>query len=211
MKKLLPLIALLLFTCFVQAQRKVSYNNRLGLGADLTYFQLHSSDIAINSQLGFMGTAGTRGNFRDDFDLIYGVSIFQNKFSVQEALTLQDIDLSQIGVEFRLLLAWKVAQSDYFSLEIGPAMMINSEFQLADDRFESAIIGRLNPIAINSFKEVSPINLNGVVGFSAGARDIRITAHYHYAFIDALAGKNLADENLKGNTAFASAGIRFYF
>ncbi len=207
----LLVFALLAFTTVNAQSRNRSYNNRIGLGGDVTYFQLHNQHVNINSGTGFMGTAGTRGNFRDDFDLIYGVSIFSNNFTVQENLTLEDIDMNMIGVEFRLMLAWKVAQSDYFSVEVGPAFMLNSEFKIKDDRFENAIIGGANPIAIQSFKEVSPINLNGVVGFSAGARSFRLTAHYHYGFLDALASKDLAGNDLNGNVGFATAGLRIYF
>ena len=87
-----------------------------------------------------MGTAGTRGNFRDDFYWICGVSIFSNNFMVQENLMLEDIDMNVIGVQFRSLLAWKVAQSDYFSVEVRPAFMLKSEFKIKGDRFENAII-----------------------------------------------------------------------
>lgn len=209
--KILLIIVLCTVTTTYAQGRKTSYDNRIGLGADLTYVQLQNDHVQINSGTGFMVTAGTRGEFRDDFDLVYGVSIFSNNFSVQENGTLEAIDLNMIGVEFRLLLAWKVAQSDYFSIEAGPAVMLHSEFRNDDNRFENAVIGGANAISLNSFKEVSPFNVNGVVGFSGGSRDLRLTVHYHYGFIDTLAGKDLAGTNLKGNVGFATAGLRFYF
>lgn len=209
------IFSLLIITCVAQlalAQRKTSYNNRLGLGIDATMVQLASTDVKITSDTGFMGYLETRGNFRDDFDLIYAIGIFNNKFSTQELATQQDIDLSVIGVEFKFLLAWKLAQSDYFSLEVGPALMINGAYKLADNRLEDALVGSFNaPIAVSEFQKTNPVNLNGIIGFSGGLRNVRLTAHYHYGFFNALSGTNVVGGELKGNSSFVSAGLRFYF
>jgi len=56
-----------------------------------------------------------------------------------------------------------------------------------------------------------PVNLNGVIGFSAGARNFRATVHYHYSLVDSLTGTNLIGDDIDGNFSFLSVGARFYF
>ncbi|WP_206052094.1 hypothetical protein [Nonlabens xiamenensis] len=192
--------------------RKTTYNNRLGLGADATFFQFSSPDVDVQGETGWSLNFETRGDFRDDFDLIYSLGIFNQQFSVQEQPTGDQIDMNMLGVEIKFLLAWKVAQSDYFSIEAGPALMLNGELKVKEDRYDEAVIGTAaQPVTMEEFQNTSPINLNGVIGFSGGTRNIRLTAHYHYAFFNALTGTNVGGEDLEGNFSYISAGLRFYF
>lgn len=192
--------------------RKTSFNNRLGLGVDATFFNISSDDVEVTQGTGFSINFETRGDFRDDFDLIYSLGIFNHNFSVNENLTGDQIDMSMLGVEIKFLLAWKIAQSDYISIEAGPALQLNGELKIdKEDRYEESFTGGLNPIQLKEFQDTMPVNLNGVVGFSGGVRNFRVTAHYHYSFVDALTGTNTADQDIDGNFSFISVGARFYF
>lgn len=192
--------------------RKISYNNRLGLGVDATFFNITSDDVEVTQGTGFSINFETRGDFRDDFDLIYSLGIFNHNFSVNENLTGDQIDMNMLGVEIKFLLAWKIAQSDYFSIEAGPALQLNGELKIDnEDRYEESFTGGFNAVQLNELQNSMPVNLNGVVGFSGGVRDFRITAHYHYSFVDALTGTNAAGQDIDGNFSFISVGARFYF
>lgn len=192
--------------------RKTSYNNRLGLGVDATFFNISSDDVEVTQGTGFAINFETRGDFRDDFDLIYSIGIFNHNFSVNENLTGDQIDMSMLGVEIKFLLAWKIAQSDYFSIEAGPALQLNGELKIDnEDRYEESFTGGLNSIQLKEFQNTMPVNLNGVVGFSGGVRNFRVTAHYHYSFVDALTGTNATGQDIDGNFSFISVGARFYF
>jgi hypothetical protein len=197
---------------YVAMSRKYSYNNRLGLGGDATFFNIISDDVDVAQGTGWSANFETRGDFRDDFDLIYSLGIFNHNFSVNENFTNNKIDMSMIGVEIKFLLAWKIAQSDYFSIEAGPALQLNGELKIGnEDRYEESFIGGLNPIALKEFQNTMPVNLNGVIGFSAGARNFRATVHYHYSLVDSLTGTNLIGDDIDGNFSFLSVGARFYF
>ncbi|MEO9952240.1 hypothetical protein [Nonlabens sp.] len=195
------------------ATRKYSYNNRIGLGGDATFFNIDSDKVQVNQGTGWSASLETRGDFRDDFDMIYSIGIFNHNFSVNENITNDQIDMSVIGAEVKFLLAWKIAQSDFFSIEAGPALQLNGELKIDDeDRYENSFTGGLvNPIILKDFQETSPINVNGIIGFSGGARNFRVTAHYHYSFIDALAGTTVSGDNIDGNFSFISVGGRLYF
>jgi hypothetical protein len=197
---------------YVSTTRKYSYNNRLGLGGDATFFNITSDDVNVTQGTGWSVNFETRGDFRDDFDLIYSLGIFNHNFSVNENVTNDKIDMSTLGVEIKFLLAWKIAQSDYFSIEAGPALQLNGELKIGnEERYGESFIGGSNPVAIQEFQNTMPVNLNGVIGFSGGARNFRVTAHYHYSLVDSLTGTNLIGDDIDGNFSFLSVGVRFYF
>lgn len=197
---------------YVPITREYSYNNRLGLGGDATFFNITSDDVVVTQGTGWSANFETRGDFRDDFDLIYSLGVFNHNFSVNENVTNDQIDMSMLGVEIKFLLAWKIAQSDYFSIEAGPALQLNGELKIDnEDRYGESFIGGSNAVVLKEFQNTMPVNLNGVIGFSFGARSFRVTAHYHYSLVDSLTGTNFIGEDIDGNFSFISVGARFYF
>ncbi|MGJ8683015.1 MAG: hypothetical protein ACSHWW_00230 [Nonlabens sp.] len=211
MKIFLPLIATFLFLSTAHAQRNYSYNNRIGLGIDATFFNLQTDDVAVEGKVGWSAGLETRGAWKPYWNMIFGIQLFNNKFSVKEALTQDDIEMSVIGAEVKLLWAYKIANRDYLSLEVGPAFAFNGEFKVADRRYEESIIDGSSAVTVKSFQETSPININGIIGLSGGLEQIRFSAHYHYAFLDVLNGKNALSEELNGNMSYITAGVRLYF
>lgn len=211
MKRVLFTTIILCFALQLNAQRRSSYNNLLGIGADLTSFNLQTDDVQVNSKIGWAAGLETRGKFRPYADLIFGIQLFNNKFSVEEAITGDEIDMSVIGAEVKFLYAAKPWRSENFSFEIGPALSFNGEYKVEDSRYEESIIAGDSAVLVSSFQETTPINFSGIVGFSAGARKLRFNVHYHYAFLDALNGKNAFSEELNGTMSYLSFGVRAYF
>lgn len=200
---------LLSFSAF--AQRPYSYNNRIGIGVDATFFNLQTEDVVVSGAVGWSAGLETRGDYRPYWDLIFGIHLFNHKFSVQEALTQDQIDMSVIGAEVKLLWAYNIANRDFLSLEVGPAVSFNGEFKLENDKYEDSIIDGSGAVTVESFQQTSPINVNGIIGLSGGTEHIRLSAHYHYAFLDVLNGKNALSEELNGNMSYITAGVRLYF
>lgn len=211
MKLYLSFIATFLLCLCAYAQRTYSYNNKLGIGLDATFFSLTTDDVAVNGKVGWSAGLETRGDFRPYWDLIFGIHLFNNKFSVQESLTLDEIEMNVIGAEVKLLWAYKIANKDFLSIEAGPGVSFNGEFKVADRRYEESIINGSSAVAVSSFQETSPININGIIGLSGGTEKIRFSAHYHYAFLDVLNGKNAFSEELNGNMSYITTGVRLYF
>ncbi|PQJ31490.1 hypothetical protein BST92_05925 [Nonlabens arenilitoris] len=211
MKHILAFTAVILLAFYSNAQRRQASNNRLGIALDATFFSLNTDDVAVDGKVGWSAGLETRGSSTPYWDMIFGIHLFNNKFSVQEALTLDEIDMSVIGAEVKLLWAYKIDNREYLSLEIGPAVSFNGEFKVADKRYEDSVITGSSAVTVSSFQETSPVNINGIVGLSGGLDKIRFSAHYHYAFLDVLNGKNALSEELNGNMSYITAGVRFYF
>lgn len=206
------IILLIIFCSIAQvnAQRFSSKINRLGLGADATFLQLESDAVNVQTEIGYAGYLETRGEFSRFFDVIYSVGIFNHNIKLEEFATPELIDASMLGAEIKFLFAFRPFLNEYLTIEAGPAFLLNGEFKI-DDADKSRFIGAEVPVLLEEFQNTNPINLNGVVGISIGTNNIRATAHYHYAFFNALDSVDTTGQELEGNLSYLSAGLRFYF
>ncbi len=210
MKPFLTFLALICLIAQLEAQQFRASINRLGLGADATFLQLDSDAINSSSKIGFAGYLETRGDFSRSFDVIYSIGIFNHHIELEEFATNQTIDASMLGAEVKFLFAYRPFRSEYLTIEAGPAVMLNGEWNY-DDEDNLSLLGSQTPIILEEFEKTNPINLNGVVGISVGTNTIRATAHYHYSFFDALDGVDTLGNELDGKLSYLSAGLRVYF
>lgn len=211
MKFFLLLISTFLCCHAINAQRNYSYNNKIGVGIDATFFNLQSEDVAVNGKIGWSAGLENRSSYRPFIDFIFGIHLFNNKFSVQEAISLDEIEMNVIGAELKFLLAYKIANKNYLSLEAGPALSFNGEFKVANSNYDDSIITGPSAVTIASFQQTTPFNVNGIIGLSGGLEKIRVSIHYHYSFLDVLNGKNFNSEELNGNMGYVTAGVRYLF
>lgn len=197
---------------YIQAQRYTPINY-LGIGVEATSYRLDIDDLTVDSNLGYKFVLETRGQIRDDFDFIYSLGVYNHNFSTRELLTNQEIEFSQLGAELNFLFAWKIAQSNHFSIELGPSLLFNGDYKLKDESaFENSQIGSLsNTITVSEFQKNNPFNVNGVIGFSTGVTHFRLMAHYHYGFLNNLSGQDNLGNDLEGKASFYTFGLRFYF
>ncbi|BAO54837.1 hypothetical protein [Nonlabens marinus] len=210
MKSYLPFIFLVFALLQTSAQRFSANINRLGIGADATFLQLESDAILSQTSTGFAAYLESRGEMSRSFDVIYSIGIFNHNLELQEFATDETIETNLLGAEVKFLFAFRPLGNEYLTIEAGPALMINGEFKI-DEVDQNKFIGSDTPIAITEFEKTTLINLNGVAGLSAGTNNIRLTAHYHYAFFDALDGMDTTDNELEGKLSYLSAGVRVYF
>lgn len=208
-----PFLLVFTFICTltqVHAQRFSSKVNRLGIGADATFLKLESSAVNTQTKIGYTGYLETRGEFSRSFDVLYAVGIFSHAIQVEEFTSKDLIEASMLGAEVKFMFAFRPFSNEYLTLEAGPALMLNGEFDF-DDIDKSKVVGTEVPVTIEEFQKTNMVNLNGVIGLSAGTNHIRLTAHYHHAFFDALDGVDSLGNELNGDISYLSAGIRFYF
>ncbi len=194
----------------VNAQRFSANINRLGIGADATFLQLDSEAINSQTKMGFAGYLESRGEMSRSFDVIYSIGIFNHNLEINEFATDDIIETNLLGAEVKFLFAFRPLGNEYLTIEAGPALMINGEFKI-DEADQNRFVGSEIPIAVTEFEKTTLINLNGIAGLSAGTNNIRLTAHYHYAFFDALDGVDTVGNELEGKLSYLSAGIRVYF
>ena len=79
------------------SQRNFDHYNRLGVTGGYTLFDITSSDLTTKQAGGFMFGFTTRGSFRNNFDLIYGLNFYNSKVEVLGSNPDSFLDTQYIG------------------------------------------------------------------------------------------------------------------
>jgi hypothetical protein len=195
MKKSLLYIALL-FSMTVFAQHGYRDGNRIGISAGLTQTALMTSNFNSKAATGWTGGFSVRGNYYNDFSMIFGMQLFKNQFSVEtKSPTLQNEEVmyNSIGAQIRLLLSYNIVK-DHVSLDFGPVLQVNDKLKLDSNMENNTISGTL--LTANDIVDVTKINGNFYAGISAGNRRVRAIVCYQYGLNNFLNKLN-ADDTLK--------------
>ena len=225
-KSLLIALLAISFTTSVDAQRRggTSEYNMIGVKLGGSHFNIETDNFTLVPDYGFIGGLSTRGNFYNNWDLQFGISIGNNNVKVQGRQTLasasEDINFSMLNAQLHLLFGYKIIgnqrnmRSDFkLTAELGPVLMVNGKMKYSNDRYETYIIDGTN-ITAEQIQNISTINGTGVVGLSAGIERFRVFGHYHYGFTNILGKLNDIEgntEDFKGNVNMFQFGILFYF
>ena len=156
--------------------------NRIGLSAGISQTTLFTKNFNAKPELGFAGGLSVRGNYYNNWSMIYGMQFFSNSFSI-ETTSNQDVKYSIQGVQVRLLFSYNVVK-DHVSLDFGPVLQINGKLGLSASDENRIIKGTL--LKANDIVDVSPVSGNFYLGCSAGSRTIRAVIFYEYGFTNLL-------------------------
>lgn len=210
-KKLIVLM--LLATTFGYAQYGYRDGNRIGLSAGISQTTLFTNNFDASPGMGFAGGLSVRGNYYNNWSMIYGMQFFSNNFSLESSLN-QEMKYNLQGVKVRLLLSYNVVE-DHVSLDFGPVLQINGKLK-TDASNESRII-KGTMLTANQIEDVSPVSGNFYLGVSAGSRTVRAVLFYEYGFTnilnklnkdDALVALNNGDQ-FKGNLGCINGQVIF--
>ena len=212
MKK--KIIILLLFTTtFGFAQYGNRSGNRIGLSAGVSQTTLFTNNFDTKPEMGFSGGLSVRGNYYNNWSMIYGMQFFSNNFSLESTLN-QKLKYNVQGVQVRLLLSYNVVQ-DHVSLDFGPVLQINGKLGIAVTDENKTIKGTL--LKADDIVDVSPVSGNFYLGFSAGGKVVRAVIFYEYGFTNILSKLNKNDElqelnngdSFKGNLGTINGQVIF--
>ena len=198
-KALLVTVVLLIFS-EISAQRNYDDYNLLGLQAGVNFFNINTSDLVTEQQSGFGGGFTTRGSFRDNFDLIYGLTFLSTNIGVlggplttspsDKEFIKYNIPNAQLNFQGSLNIVKK-----HLSVEFGPILNVNGKMKLDNENFENYLIDGYTTIRAQDITDISTINVRLMGGLTAGIENFRITAHYQYGVTNIL--KKLNDQNLE--------------
>lgn len=217
MKKLFFTLLLLVSTTIVFAQYNNRDGNRIGLSAGVSQSTLFTSNFDSKPRIGFAGGLSVRGNYYNNWSMIYGMQFFINNFSLETTtptFAKKDTQFSVSGAQVRLLLSYNVVE-DHVSFDFGPVLQINSELTTKDEDKNNIINGKL--LQAKQISDISRINGNFYVGFSAGSKVVRAVVFYEYGFTNILNKLNNEDglillnnnDKFKGNIGTISGQIIF--
>ena len=187
--------------------------NRIGLSGGISQTSLFTSNFKSEHAMGFAGGISVRGNYYNDWSMIYGMQFFANNFLLESTFD-QKIKYSIQGVKVRLLLSYNVVE-DHVSLDFGPVLQINGKLGVATSDEDKVIKGTL--LKADQIVDISPISGNFYLGCSAGSRTVRAVIFYEYGFTNILNKLNKDDtlqasnngDNFKGNLGVINAQVIF--
>jgi len=186
------IILFLLVSTFGFAQYGYRNGNRIGISAGISQTSLFTNNFNAKSEMGFAGGLSVRGNYYNDWSMIYGMQFFSNNFSLESTLN-QKIKYNIQGVQVRILFSYNIVQ-DHVSLDFGPVLQINGKLDIANSDETKTIKGTL--LKADDIIDVSPISGNFYLGVSAGSKIVRAVIFYEYGFTNFLNKLN-KDETLK--------------
>ena len=205
------LIVTLFLTVFSTtfAQRNFDEYNRIGAQAGITLFDINTSDFVTEQKLGFAAGFTSRGSFRNNFDLIYGLTFMNNKVgilgspSVASPLDKQFITYTIPGVQLNFLGSLNIVKH-HFSLEFGPILNVNGKLKVDSSNLEDYILDGYTTLRARDIEDISPINFRVMGGATAGIENFRFTAQYQYGVSNMLG--RLDDQNLEGGSFKGNSG-----
>jgi len=205
-------------------QYRTSYNY-LGIQGGVNSFNILTDNFNTTSQTGFTGGFSVRGGVLNNFDMVYGIDFYNQKFGIDAVESFvvpgsgvipptEEIDMSMLAVQVKVL-GSLVLIHKHLSIELGPALQLNSKLRY-DDRYENYIIDGYNTLQIKEIEEVSTLNFNVIAGATAGFEHFRVFARYQYGinnFLNPLNDKTLENngEKFKGNISMLEAGLTIFF
>lgn len=185
-------ILLLFVSALGFAQYGYRDGNRIGLSAGVSQTTLFTNNFDAKPELGFAGGLSVRGNYYNDWSMIYGMQFFSNNFSL-ESTTNQKLKYNIQGVQVRILFSYNIVE-DHVSLDFGPVLQINGKLKATNVNGTQIIKGTL--LEAEDIVDISPISGNAYLGVSAGSKTIRAVLFYEYGFTNILNKLN-KDETLK--------------
>ncbi len=206
-------IFLLLISSLGFAQYGDKSGNRIGISAGISQTTLFTSNFDTKPELGFAGGLSVRGNYYNNWSMIYGMQFFSNNFSLESTLN-QKIKYNVQGVQVRILFSYNVVQ-DHVSIDFGPVLQINGKLQLPTSDKTMTIKGTM--LKADDIVDVSTVSGNFYIGGSAGGKIIRAVLFYEYGFTNFLNKLNKGDslqalnngDSFKGNLGTINAQVIF--
>ncbi|MFT5238847.1 MAG: hypothetical protein ACI9M9_002464 [Flavobacteriaceae bacterium] len=209
----------LVFFQELYAQRNFDDYNRIGITGGITLFDISTSDLTTEQGQGFEGGFTTRGAFRGPFDLIYGISFFNNSIGVKGSVgangagDTQFIDYQIQAVQIGLLGSLNIIKH-HLSIEFGPIININGKMKLDTDRYKDYILDGYSTLRAQDIQDINRINFLFAGGLTVGFRSFRVGAMYQYGLtnmLDKLNDKEFEKKSFKGKSATLIFSGTLYF
>ena len=182
-------ILLLLVSTIGYSQYGYRDGNRIGISAGVSQTTLFTDNFTANPELGFAGGLSVRGNYYNNWSMIYGMQFFSNNFSLESNFD-QKIKYNLQGVKVRLLLSYNVVE-DHVSLDFGPVLQVNGKMKVATSDENKILKGTL--LQADQIADISTVSGNFYLGVSAGNKTIRAVLFYEYGFTNILNKLNKDD------------------
>jgi Outer membrane protein beta-barrel domain len=216
MKKLLLFTVLLLGFSAI-AQRRNKDANYIGVSFGVNQLTLNTSSIDATVESGFQGGLSVRGNFYNDWDMVFGMQFSETRlsFDSKEAVTskIEKVEFKLPGVQVFVTPSYKIVEN-HLSVEFGPMIQINDKFKYQSDLETNTLLTNSN-VTVKDFASVSNLNISLIAGITAGLKHLRVNVQYQAGVTNLLNKVNNGDfgasTNFTGRTGTLVGNLIVYF
>ncbi|TRX09691.1 porin family protein [Flavobacterium gawalongense] len=212
MKKRYFTLVFILISITVFAQYDYRDSNRIGISFGVNQFTLNTNNFQTKPGTGWNAGLSMRGNFYNDWDMVYAMQFSENNFSVATKslfLANEDVNYKLASAQISLQLSYKLIEN-HLSVEFGPLVQVNGKFKV-DSENENNIISGTTLLA-KDIVDISKFNFYPTVGITFGVRHFRANISYQYGInnmLENLKNKNLG-VNFKGNPGIINGNLILY-
>jgi hypothetical protein len=206
-------MAFALISMAVSAQYGYRDGNRIGIFGGINQFTLNTDNFETKPETGWNAGLSVRGNFYNDFDMVYAMQFSENNFSVATRnlfLQKEEANYKLASAQISLMLSYKIIEN-HLSIEAGPLVQINGKLKVDSDKEDNIIDGTKTLLA-KDIEDISKFSFYPVIGITAGVKHVRLNVSYQYGVNNMLENLNKQDlgYDFKGNPGIASANLIFY-
>ena len=198
MKKIILIFALF-STIALSAQRNKD-GNRIGISGGITQTTVTTNNFNTTPELGFVGGLSVRGNFYNDFSMIFGMQFFESNFSTKTikptSFAFEDVKYKMMGVQIKLLLSYNIIQ-DHLAIDLGPVLQVNDKLKYNKSSALNIISG--TALQADQVVDISKINGNLYAGISGGTKIVKLVLSYQYGVNNFMNGINKKEESVLAN------------
>lgn len=212
MKKLFYTSVLILISITAFAQYEYRDSNRIGISLGVNQFTLNTTNFITKPGSGWNGGLSMRGNFYNDWDMVYAMQFSENNFSVATKtpfLVNEDVNYKLPSAQISLQLSYKFIEN-HLSVEFGPLVQVNGKLKIDNQNENNTISG--TTLLAKDIVDISKFNFYPTVGITAGVRHFRVNVSYQYGLNNMLGNLNTKNlgVNFKGNPGIINGNLILY-
>lgn len=195
----------------VFAQYDYRDSNRIGISFGMNQFTLNTNNFQTKPETGWNAGLSMRGNFYNNWDMVYAMQFSENNFSVATigGFITEYTNYKLPSAQISLMTSFKIVEN-HLSLEFGPLVQINGKLNVDKDQENNIISG--TTLLAKDIVAISQFNFYPTVGITAGVRHVRLNVSYQYGvnnMLDNLNNKNLG-YSFKGNPGILNGNLIIY-
>jgi hypothetical protein len=198
---------LLLFSSFISfSQYKYRDSNRIGISFGVNQFSLNTNDFHTKANTGWNGSLSMRGNYYNNWDVVYTLQFCENNFLVatQSGFVNEEVNYKLNSAQVSLLFSYKILES-HLSVEMGPLVQVNGKLNVANGKENNILLG--TSLLAKDIEDISKFNFYPVIGLTSGFRHLRLNLSYQYGILNMLGNLNY---DFKGNPGIVNGNLIIY-
>ncbi len=202
------LIALFFFSITsIFAQYRYRDSNRIGISGGVNQFTLNTKNFNTAPDLGWNAGLSIRGNFYNNWDMVYAIQFSENNFSVDTKSSFlfdEKVNQKLASAQISLQLSYKLIEN-HLSLEFGPLVQINGKLKTDYEKENNTISG--TTLLVKDISGINQFNFYPTVGLTFGVRHFRANISYQYGINNMLEGLGY---DFKGNPSILNGNLIIY-